>query len=240
MPQSSDNSLDEQIREHERLGFRLEMIFPADDPSEARMSRGLDLIVLTSGPGSDKPKNGQLADDWVRGRAGMEYRDLIPDRLGGKVIASHIRLTEGGEVPDYVHYHKIAFQVIYCLKGRIRVVYEDQGEPFWLEAGDLVLQPPEIRHRVLECTAGAEVIEITSPAEHETRVEHDMDLPNRAVDPDRLFGGCRFFRHRAGRRDGSHTTELRLVELAEDLSRADSNDERVDVVTTFSRTLCQT
>ena len=34
-------------------------------------------------------------DEWVVGRAGMEYRDLIPGRLGGRLIASHIRITRG-------------------------------------------------------------------------------------------------------------------------------------------------
>ena len=121
-------------------------------------------------------------------------RDLLPDRLGGRLIASHIRLTEGGPVPDYVHYHKIAFQLIYCLRGRVRVVYEDQGDPFWLEPGDCVLQPPEIRHRVLACEAGSEVLELSSPAEHETWVEHEMTLPNNALNSQRMFSGQRFVR----------------------------------------------
>src|SRR3569623_2063767 len=154
--------LDTAIEEYRSRGYRLDMVFPADGPREARMSCGSSALTLQreNHPVGKTPpprfrKEGSL-EERMRGRAGMEYRDLIPDRLGGKVIASHIRLTEGGEVPDYVHYHKIDFQVIYCLKGRIRVVYEDQGEPFWLERGDLVLQPPELRHCVLECTAGAE------------------------------------------------------------------------------------
>src|SRR5471032_285976 len=73
---------------------------------------------------------------WGVGRAGMEYRDLIPGRLGGRFVASQIRIREGGPVPDYVHFHKIRFQMIYCLTGWARLVYEDQGEPFLLEAGD--------------------------------------------------------------------------------------------------------
>ena len=32
------------------------------------------------------------------GRAGMLYRDLIPGRLGGRFIASHISIPEGGPV----------------------------------------------------------------------------------------------------------------------------------------------
>ena len=43
-------------------------------------------------------------DPWALGRAGMLYRDLIPGNQGGYVIASHIRIVEGGPVPDFVHY----------------------------------------------------------------------------------------------------------------------------------------
>src|SRR5215510_10286881 len=140
-------------------------------------------------------------DGWYVGRAGMEYRDLIPGKLGGRFIASHIRILEGGETQDYVHYHKALFQMIYCKEGWARLVYEDQGPPFALEAGDCVLQPPEIRHRVLESSAGLEVIEVACPAEYETRADNEMRLPTREVLPDRLFGGQRFALHRA--RDAS-------------------------------------
>ena len=40
-----------------------------------------------------------------------------PDRLGGRFIASHIRIEQGGPVPDYVHFHKIRFQMIYMTRG---------------------------------------------------------------------------------------------------------------------------
>jgi quercetin dioxygenase-like cupin family protein len=136
-------------------------------------------------------------DAWYVGRAGMEYRDLIPGRLGGRFIASHIRIPGGGETQDYVHYHKALFQMIYCKAGWARVVYEDQGPPFTLEAGDCVLQPPEIRHRVLESSAGLEVIEVACPAEYETCADNELRLPTRDVLPERLFGGQRFVRHRA-------------------------------------------
>jgi len=132
---------------------------------------------------------------WGVGRAGMRYRDLIPDRQGGRFIASHILIPEGGPVPDYVHFHKIRFQMIYCCKGWVRVVYEDQGAPFVMEAGDCVLQPPQIRHRVLESSPGLEVIEIGCPAEHETAADPTLALPNAKLDPDRMFGGQRFVRH---------------------------------------------
>lgn len=132
---------------------------------------------------------------WHVGRAGLRYRDLIPDRHGGAYIASHIRLLEGGPVADYVHFHKVRFQTIFCRKGWVRVVYEDQGPPFVMNAGDCVLQPPLIRHRVLESSPGAEVVEITAPAEHITRADPGLDLPNTTINPTRDFSGQRFVRH---------------------------------------------
>jgi quercetin dioxygenase-like cupin family protein len=129
------------------------------------------------------------------GRAGMRYRDLIPDRWGGRFVASHITIPEGGPVPDYVHFHKVRFQMIFVKAGWVRLVYEDQGEPFVMVAGDCVLQPPEIRHRVLESSPGLEVIEIGCPALHETIADWSLSLPNTASDFDRRWDGQTFVRH---------------------------------------------
>ena len=193
------------------LGYRLDMIVPADAPREALLSNDGEVIRLVASPKSNvqRPKSQRVADlghetldlrpksksDWVAGRAGMEYRDLIPGRLDGKVIASHIRMPNGGEVADYVHYHKVRFQMIYCVAGAIRVVYEDCGPPFWLKPGDCVLQPPEIRHRVLEAEANSEVVEIGMPAVHETWADHDLTLPTGEIKLDREFGGQRFLHY---------------------------------------------
>ena len=134
---------------------------------------------------------------WVIGRAGMHYRDLIPDRLGGSIIASHIRIPDGGPVPDMVHYHTVGFQLIFCYRGWVDLVYEDQGDPFRLEAGNCVIQPPEIRHKVLYASDNIEVIEIGVPAEHVTTIDHDMTLPNGPADPARKFQGQSFVHHKA-------------------------------------------
>ena len=141
----------------------------------------------------------RLADQapWVIGRAGMHYRDLIPDRLGGSIIASHIRIPDGGPVPDMVHYHTVGFQLIYCYRGWVDLVYEDQGEPFRLYAGNCVIQPPEIRHRVLYASENIEVIEIGVPAEHVTTIDHEMELPNGPPNPERQFQGQKFVHHKA-------------------------------------------
>ncbi len=85
--------------------------------------------------------------------------------------------------------------MIFCKAGWAKLVYEDQGEPFIFTAGDCVLQPPEIRHRVLEASDGLEVIEIGSPAIHETFREHEIALPTSQVLPERLFKGQKFVRH---------------------------------------------
>jgi len=191
-----------------QLGFRLDLIYPADNPRVAELS-GYGITVRLESETAVAPPDPsrtsdviiQVANDesWGAGRAGMQYRDLLPGRLGGRFIASHIRIRKGGPVADYVHHHQVRFQMIYCYRGWVRVVYEDQGEPFVMQAGDCVLQPPHIRHRVLESSDGMEVVEIGSPAEHETRVDHELRLPNENVNPDRVFDGQKFIFHQAAR-----------------------------------------
>ena len=226
----------------EKLGFRLDMIMPPDSPRVAVVSRdGAELRLEQVGgerPAEfiSKPTRPVVCREneshWIAGRAGMEYRDLIPDRLGGRVIASHIRLTRGGEVPDYVHYHKIGFQVIYCKAGRIRVVYQDQGPAFWLEPGDCVLQPPEIRHRVLEAEAGSEVVEVGCPAVHETWVDHEMTLPNPEAWPQGNYGGQRFVRHIAKNAVWKRQGECELRDT--DISSASHGSGDVHIVKNVS------
>ncbi|MFO7565244.1 MAG: cupin domain-containing protein [Enhygromyxa sp.] len=164
---------------------------------------------------------------WSLGRAGMLYRDLIPERQGGRFVASHICIPEGGPVPDYVHFHRVRFQMIYCYKGWVRVVYEDQGPPFVLRAGDCVLQPPQIRHRVLESSPGLEVIEVSCPAEHETLVDHERALPTPERDRKREYGGQRFVHHQLAaapwgpwRLPGFEARDLGLASATHNLARA--------------------
>ena len=218
------------------LGFRLDMIYPADNPSVAVLSgHGLRLRIEKGAPEApgtlriltDDPSfasgqrlltapNGtrievdelnpplilpatehafvvrRLADQapWVIGRAGMEYRDLVPSRLGGAMIASHIRVPDG-PVPDMVHYHKVGFQLIFCVAGWVDVLYEDQGGILRIHAGDCFIQPPTIRHKVLH-SEGVQVVEIGVPAEHVTEIDHDMTLPTPHFRPDREWDGQRF------------------------------------------------
>ena len=221
------------------LGFRVETIFPAEQPRVASLcGHGLRIrlapgdgdaghlrlacnVLPPPGARSLTAPNGTriewvLADPPIHlpplapaflitragegpapgaGRAGMIYRDLIPGRLGDRFIASHITIPQGGPVADWVHFHKVRFQMIFCRRGWVKVVYEGQGEPFVMAAGDCVLQPPRIRHRVLEASVGLEVVEIGCPAVHETIADHDMLLPTCRAAPHRDFDGQVFLRH---------------------------------------------
>jgi mannose-6-phosphate isomerase-like protein (cupin superfamily) len=175
-----------------------------DGTAELRAPNGTRLVLVEAAPAPVLPPlrpslvvSRAAGGGWGTGRAGMRYRDLCPDRQGGRFIASHIQIPDAGPVPDYVHFHRVRFQMIFCHRGWVRVVYEDQGPPFLLEPGDCVLQASEIRHRVLDCSAGLEVIEIGSPAEHETLADHRLELPTQVLRPERTFAGQRFVRHHA-------------------------------------------
>ncbi|MEM7320321.1 MAG: cupin domain-containing protein [Pseudomonadota bacterium] len=237
-----------------KLGLRMDMIYPADDPRVAVFSgHGIRVRIdrdATEPPGTiriltDDPDgfadgarkltapNGttieieernppmvmpetvhsfvvrRLKDQapWIIGRAGMQYRDLVPSRLGGTIIASHIRIPDGGPVPDMVHFHKVGFQLIFCIHGWVDVVYEDQGPKMRLTAGDCFIQPPEIRHCVLEASDNVQVIEIGVPADHVTEIDHQMELPTPHLRPDREWQGQKFVYNKA---EGADWVPFRL------------------------------
>jgi mannose-6-phosphate isomerase-like protein (cupin superfamily) len=58
-----------------------------------------------------------------------------------------------------------------------------------------VIQPPTIRHRVLESGDNLEVIEIGYPAEHLTNADPSTSLPNTEINPNRVWEGQSFIRH---------------------------------------------
>ena len=191
-----------------------------DHPHEVRGPDGIVLRTTTAASlvvpelsEETSVGSGDTDGTWHVGRAGMEYRDLVPSRLGGALIASNIRIRSAGTVPDYVHHHDVLFQLIFCRRGWVKVVYEDQGEPFILESGDCVIQPPGIRHRVLENSDGMEVVEIGYPAEHMTNVEHELKLPN-GTNPTRTWHGQSFVRY-----DGRNRT---WTSIADGIERSDT------------------
>lgn len=72
--------------------------------------------------------------------------------------------------PDEVsklHLHDVDLQMIYVLKGWIKTELEGAGAHV-MRVGSCWLQPPRIRHKVLDYSDDCEVLEIVLPADFET------------------------------------------------------------------------
>jgi len=182
--------LSEAISDYRSKGWNVQTIRPADDPYEATVqSPDGDTIRLRRTP--IVVSRAEDSDAGHTGRASMTYRDLIPGRWDGRFIASHIAVPNGGDIPDDVHYHDVTFQFLAVRTGWVDVLYEGQGETIRMNPGDIVLQPPGIRHRVLATSPGFDIIEIGCPADHLTNFDHEMALPN-GVYGDHAWGGQQF------------------------------------------------
>ena len=105
----------------------------------------------------------------------LEYRDLgIAQATHGRFRAHLLRVKKDrkGEQDMHttgLHQHLCEFQMFYVLKGWVRFVYEGQEGELTFHAGDCVLQPAAIVHNELTCSDDLEILEIYSPAVHETR-----------------------------------------------------------------------
>jgi mannose-6-phosphate isomerase-like protein (cupin superfamily) len=99
-----------------------------------------------------------------------QYRDLgIAAATNGLAVAHVIRLIPPC-IPDEVskeHYHDVEFQMIYVLKGWMKGEYEGAGVVTMRE-GSCWLQPPKIKHTVLDYSDDCELLEIILPAEFDT------------------------------------------------------------------------
>jgi mannose-6-phosphate isomerase-like protein (cupin superfamily) len=108
-------------------------------------------------------------------RSFMEYRDLgVDNATHGQFRAHVIRIKKDSAGKHELHttglhQHLCDFQMFYVLNGWIKFVYEGHGEHTFTK-GDCVLQPPAIVHNELDCSDDLEVLEIYSPAVHETKV----------------------------------------------------------------------
>jgi len=101
-------------------------------------------------------------------RSYFEYRDLgIKRATQGKVVAHVIRARPGRAPHGEWHYHDVAVQFVYVLKGWVLFEYEGVGEVL-MNAGSCFYQPPRIRHRELKHSRDLEMIEIVSPATFKT------------------------------------------------------------------------
>ena len=99
-----------------------------------------------------------------------QYRDLgMTEATGGAAQAHVIRLLGkcDPKVVSIPHYHGVQFQMLYFLKGWMIGEYEGQGR-VKMTAGSCWLQPPGIRHTVIDYSPDCEMVEIILPANFET------------------------------------------------------------------------
>jgi mannose-6-phosphate isomerase-like protein (cupin superfamily) len=102
-------------------------------------------------------------------RAYAHYRDLgIAKATGGLAQAHVIRLIPPCDPKEVSkrHYHDVDFQMIYVLKGWMKGEYE--GEVITMREGSCWLQPPKIKHTVLDYSGDCELLEIILPADFDT------------------------------------------------------------------------
>jgi quercetin dioxygenase-like cupin family protein len=99
-----------------------------------------------------------------------KYRDLgMAKATNGMVQAHVIRFVPPcrPEEVSKLHYHDVEFQMVYVLKGWIKTELEGQGAHV-MRPGSAWIQPPKIKHKVLDYSDDAEVLEIVLPANFET------------------------------------------------------------------------
>jgi mannose-6-phosphate isomerase-like protein (cupin superfamily) len=103
-------------------------------------------------------------------RTYAKYRDLgIAKATNGLALAHVIRFVPPcrPEEVSKLHLHDVDFQMVYVLKGSMTTELEGQGA-ITMKAGSCWIQPPRIRHKVLDYSDDCEVLEIVLPADFKT------------------------------------------------------------------------
>ena len=103
-------------------------------------------------------------------RTYAQYRDLGMSKATNGLLQAHvIRLVPPCDpaVVSKRHFHDVDVQMIYVLKGWIRSEFEGQGE-VTMRKGAAWLQPPRIKHTVLDYSDDCELLEIITPADFKT------------------------------------------------------------------------
>jgi hypothetical protein len=99
-----------------------------------------------------------------------KYRDLGMSAATGGMVQAHVIRFAPPCRPEEVsklHFHDVQFQMIYVLQGWIKTELEGQGA-ITMQQGSCWLQPPRIKHKVLDYSDDCEVLEIVLPADFDT------------------------------------------------------------------------
>jgi hypothetical protein len=100
-------------------------------------------------------------------RSYAQYRDLgIAGATNGLVRAHVIKMVPPCDpaVVSKWHFHDVEFQMIYVLKGWIKSEFDGAGA-VTMRQGSCWLQPPKIKHSVLDYSDDCELLEIIMPAD---------------------------------------------------------------------------
>jgi hypothetical protein len=99
-----------------------------------------------------------------------QYRDLGIAAATGGLARAHVIKMVPPCIPVEVskrHYHDVDFQMVYVLKGWIKGEYDGAGV-ITMREGSCWLQPPKIKHTVLDYSDDCELLEIILPADFDT------------------------------------------------------------------------
>ena len=102
--------------------------------------------------------------DWLK------FRDLgLAEATNGNYNAWITKANNMGGSTGR-HYHNYDFQMMYIIKGWVKMYYEGQGE-FILKQGDFVYHPDGQIHDFMDYSEDIEILEMSSPADH-----HSIDV----------------------------------------------------------------
>jgi quercetin dioxygenase-like cupin family protein len=111
------------------------------------------------------------ATDFAGGlRRYAKYRDLGISAATNGMVQAHVVQFVPPCRPEEVsklHYHDVEFQMVYVLKGSIKTELEGQGA-ITMREGSCWIQPPRVRHKVLDYSDDCQVLEIVLPADFKT------------------------------------------------------------------------
>ena len=99
-----------------------------------------------------------------------KYRDLGISAATNGLVQAHVIQFVPPCRPEEVsklHYHDVEFQMVYVLNGWIKTEMQGHGG-ITMRAGSCWIQPPRIKHKVLDYSDDCQVLEIVLPADFKT------------------------------------------------------------------------
>lgn len=115
-------------------------------------------------------KNEGVFEPMTGFRDWLKIKDLgLSGATNGKFDAWITKAAEMGGSTGR-HYHNYDFQIMYVLKGWVKMYYEGEGEMI-LNEGDFVYHPKGHIHDFMEYSEDIELLEMASPAHH-----HSIDV----------------------------------------------------------------